>query len=165
MIKINLAFLGKRVTLARKICGLTQRELADQTDLSLKTVQAIEKGRKNPTYETLFRLVVRLGIPPNTLFPTKHAIGITSTEGVEVLIHVGLDTVNLKGEHFTTHTEAGATVSKGDLLLEADLDAIAAAGYDTITPLLICNSGNYADVVPSVEGKVSQGDCILRIKI
>ena len=101
----------------------------------------------------------------NTLFPTKHAIGITSTEGVEVLIHVGLDTVNLKGEHFTTHTEAGATVSKGDLLLEADLDAIAAAGYDTITPLLICNSGNYADVVPSVEGKVSQGDCILRIKI
>ena len=74
MIKINLAFLGKSVTLARKICGLTQRELADQTDLSLKTVQAIEKGRKNPTYETLFRLVVRLGIPPNTLFPTKLAI-------------------------------------------------------------------------------------------
>ncbi len=101
----------------------------------------------------------------NTLFPTKHAIGITSADGVEILIHVGLDTVNLKGEHFTAHTEAGVTVSKGDLLLEADLDAIAAAGYDTITPVLICNSGNYTDVVAGVEGKVSQGDCILRIKI
>lgn len=74
MIVINLEFLGKRIALARRNCGLTQQELAGQTGLAPKTVQAIEKGRKNLTYETLLRLVARLGISPNTLFPSELAI-------------------------------------------------------------------------------------------
>lgn len=72
--EISLKFLGKRIALARGNCGVTQRELARQTGLAPKTVQAIERGHKNPTYETLLRLVTRLGISPNTLFPTKLAI-------------------------------------------------------------------------------------------
>lgn len=100
----------------------------------------------------------------STLFPTLHAVGITTAGGVEILIHVGLDTVNLKGEHFTAHVETGKAVSKGDLLLEADLKAIADAGYHTITPVLICNSADFNEVVPEEEKDVKPGDCILRIR-
>ena len=64
-------FLGKRIRSARKECQLTQQELADQSGLAVKTIQDIEKGRKNPTYETLCLLVDRLGISGNTIFPSK----------------------------------------------------------------------------------------------
>ena len=101
----------------------------------------------------------------STLFATKHAVGVTTAEGAEILIHVGLDTVNLKGEHLTAHVEEGAAVKKGALLLEADLEAIAAAGYKTITPILICNTGDFKEVVPGEERMVSPGDSVLSIKL
>lgn len=95
------------------------------------------------------------------LFDTLHAVSITSKEGVELLVHVGLDTVSLKGEHFTAHVKNGDTVKKGDLLITADLDAIKAAGFDVITPVVICNSDDYA-AVEAVTGKtVSNADSIL----
>ena len=75
-----------------------------------------------------------------TVFPTGHAVGMTTSEGVEILIHVGLDTVQLKGQFFTIVAEADQKVKKGDLLLEADLEQISSAGYDTVTPVIICNS-------------------------
>lgn len=67
-------FLGKRIRSARKECQLTQQELADQSGLAVKTIQDIEKGRKNPTYETLCLLIDRLGVSANTLFPSKSTI-------------------------------------------------------------------------------------------
>lgn len=73
------------------------------------------------------------------IFPTKHAIGIETPEGLEILIHVGIDTVELKGEGFTAHVEAGSQVKVGDLLLEVDLDAVKAAGKSLITPIVITN--------------------------
>jgi phosphotransferase system IIA component len=78
---------------------------------------------------------------------------------------VGLDTVNLKGEHFTAHVKEGDSVEKGALLLEADLAAIEQAGYNTITPVLICNTGDFADVAPDIAGEVAPGACVLRIKL
>ena len=71
MPELDLQLLGSRIREARKDCGLTQQELADQTRLAVKTVQDIEKGRKNPTYETLARLIGRLGISPDTVFHSK----------------------------------------------------------------------------------------------
>ena len=65
----KFTFLGRRIRAARKECKLTQQELADQSGLAVKTIQDIEKGRKNPTYETLCMLIDRLGVSPNTLFP------------------------------------------------------------------------------------------------
>lgn len=77
MPELDLVLLGKRIREARKECGLTQQELADQTGLAIKTVQDIEKGRKNPTYETLARLLERLGMSPGAAF---HSKAITPTE-------------------------------------------------------------------------------------
>ncbi|WP_252312368.1 beta-glucoside-specific PTS transporter subunit IIABC [Sinobaca sp. H24] len=79
--------------------------------------------------------------------PTKHAVGLRSHVGVELLIHVGLDTVNLQGRPFTLKIEDGSTFKKGDLLLEFDKQSIEAEGLDTITPIIITNSGDYEEVI------------------
>lgn len=83
-----------------------------------------------------------------SLFATLHAIGIESSDGVEVLIHVGIDTVKLNGQYFTAHVQIGDDVAVGDRLLTFDADAIAAAGFDLTTPVLISNSDDYTDVLP-----------------
>lgn len=84
------------------------------------------------------------------LFPTKHAIGLHSTAGVDLLVHVGLDTVNLEGKHFTAHVEQGAKIRKGDLLIEFDEAAIRAAGYDTTTPVVVTNAADYGKITLSL---------------
>lgn len=98
------------------------------------------------------------------VFDTKHAISVTSEQGAEVLIHVGLDTVMLKGQHFTTHVETGAAVKKGELLLEFDMEAIALAGYDTITPVIICNTDDYKEVTRFTGKQVAPGDAIMELE-
>ena len=98
------------------------------------------------------------------VFDTKHAVSLVSETGAEVLIHVGLDTVSLKGEHFTTHVENGATVKKGDLLLEFDKEAIAAAGFDTIIPIVVCNSDDYKNVKRITGSVVKPGDAVMELE-
>lgn len=83
-----------------------------------------------------------------------HAIGLKSDDGVELLIHVGVDTVNLNGEHFTGHATAGERVTRGQLLLEADLDGIAAAGYDLSTMVIVTNASQFETVEPEAAGPV-----------
>ncbi|WP_291049907.1 beta-glucoside-specific PTS transporter subunit IIABC [Herbiconiux sp.] len=96
-----------------------------------------------------------------TVFPTKHAVAVRSDSGVEVLIHVGLDTVNLKGAGFTSHVAVGDRVSTGDLPLDVDLAAIATTN-DTLTVIVITNSGDYA-VDPGTTGPVRSGDALIRV--
>lgn len=81
------------------------------------------------------------------IFPTKHAIGLTSDSGIEVLIHVGIDTVELNGLHFETFVTADQKIKQGEPLLKADFAAIKAAGYDTVTPIIITNTDQYIEVV------------------
>ncbi|MBO5237949.1 MAG: PTS glucose transporter subunit IIA [Lachnospiraceae bacterium] len=97
----------------------------------------------------------------NSLFETKHAIGITGEDGVEILIHVGIDTVKLGGEHFTAHVAANQTVNKGDLLLEFDMEAIQAGGYEVVTPIIISNTDDYAEVAVVTDGNVVVGENLL----
>ena len=78
------------------------------------------------------------------VFKTKHAIGITSARGAEVLIHIGLDTVRLDGRHFEMHVKEGDAVAPGDLLITFDIDEIKAAGFDVITPVIITNTDQYS---------------------
>ena len=80
------------------------------------------------------------------LYDTMHALGLTSDDGIEVLIHVGIDTVKLNGKHFKAHAKSGDEVKKGQLLLEFDLDGIRADGYCIDTPVIITNTDEYGDV-------------------
>lgn len=84
------------------------------------------------------------------VFETKHAIGLRSDNGVEVLVHIGLDTVNLKGEHFTVHIKEGDTIEAGQLLVEFDLEKLKELGYDTIIPFIVTNGAEFAQVTPKL---------------
>ena len=97
------------------------------------------------------------------VFDTLHAVSLTTDYGAEVLIHVGLDTVKMKGEGFEGHVKAGDKVKKGDLLLTVDLEKVKAAGYDIITPMLICNTGDYASVEAMADKQVAAGDDVLSV--
>ena len=81
------------------------------------------------------------------LFLTGHAIGLKSEGGVQLLIHIGLDTVNLNGQHFTPAVKNGDSVKVGDVLIRFDLDAIRQAGSDVTTPVIVTNSNDYIDVI------------------
>lgn len=100
-----------------------------------------------------------------TFFPTGHALGITTANGAEVLIHVGIDTVQLNGRGFSPKVEQGDVVKKGDLLLEFDLDAIKSEGYSVITPIVVTNSNEYLDVSVAQDGTVAAGDQIISVAI
>lgn len=109
------------------------------------------------------RVVAPIDGTVEMVFDTKHAISMRSESGIEILIHVGLDTVSLKGEPFTTHVEAGQAVKAGDLMLEFDIDAIKAAGLETITPLVICNTPDYKEITASVGKAVNTLDEVLTL--
>ncbi|MEQ9745197.1 PTS beta-glucoside transporter subunit IIABC [Pectobacterium actinidiae] len=98
-----------------------------------------------------------------SLFKTHHAIGLESEEGAEVLIHVGIDTVKLDGQYFTAHIKTGDVVKQGDLLVEFDYQAIEKAGYDTTTPVIITNSEDYVDVLPTAGNTVQEQGALLTL--
>ena len=98
------------------------------------------------------------------LFDTMHAVSMTTSEGVELLIHIGLDTVALKGEHFTAHKGNGDAVKIGDFLISVDLEAVIAAGYDVITPMVVCNTSDYQTVEAVTGSDVNPGDTVLILK-
>jgi PTS system beta-glucosides-specific IIC component len=98
-----------------------------------------------------------------TFFPTGHAIGMITDGGVELLIHVGMDTVDMKGDGFSPKAKQGDKVKKGDLLLEFDIDKIKAAGHSIISPVIVTNTDDYADIVPGQTGAVNAGDEIITI--
>ena len=98
-----------------------------------------------------------------TLLDSHHAIGLRSTDGVELLVHIGRDTVALNGQHFTAFVKVGDTVKKGQRLLACDLDAVRAAGYDITTPVIVTNTDEFLDIVPVQQPAVKHGDCLLTI--
>ncbi len=100
-----------------------------------------------------------------TVFPTKHAIGIISDNGAEILIHIGMDTVKLDGQYFESHISEGQKVKKGDLLVTVDLEKIKAAGYSMETPIVITNTADYLDIVQMTDKEVIKGDDILTLLI
>lgn len=100
----------------------------------------------------------------DVFFQTGHAIGLVNNEGTEVLIHVGIDTVNLNGEFFHPQKQSGDEIKKGEVLLKFDMDKIKEAGYDVVTPVIISNTNDYVDVTTVSQGNVSKLQPILCIK-
>ena len=100
----------------------------------------------------------------SSTFDTHHAVGMTTADGAELLMHIGIDTVKLGGKHFTYLVNEGDKVKKGQPLIRFDLEAIRAEGYPTTTPLIVCNTDEYAAVTPQASGNVKKGDALLELK-
>ena len=97
----------------------------------------------------------------NLVFPTGHAIGLTTENGAELLIHIGMDTVSLAGKGFKTYVEAGQVVEAGQKLIEFDLATIREAKLPVITPVIVTNTADFNDVLTTKEARVNTGDYLL----
>ncbi|HZG18365.1 MAG TPA: beta-glucoside-specific PTS transporter subunit IIABC [Candidatus Bathyarchaeia archaeon] len=98
-------------------------------------------------------------------FKTKHAIGLVSDSGAEILIHIGIDTVQLDGQFFHAHVKQGDQVKVGDLLVEFDIDKIKEAGYQVVTPIIITNTSNYTKISPTSQHAVKEQESLLTLSL
>lgn len=112
---------------------------------------------------TVGRVVAPFDGTVTVAFKKKHALAVVSDTGAEILVHVGVDTVKLDGQHFVSHIKEGDRVQAGDLLLEFDIAQIKAAGYHTVTPIIVTNSANYEEVIPQARGQVHSQELLLKL--
>ena len=99
-----------------------------------------------------------------SVFETKHAVGMTTDDGVEVLMHIGIDTVKLGGKYFEAHVAPEQQVKKGDLLVSFDMEAIKAEGYPLTTPMIICNTDDYKFIRILTSGTIQNGTDLMNIQ-
>ena len=128
-----------------------------------ETEELEENTDIKPIIPTEGKVVSPINGTVEMVFNTKHAIGLKSDDGAEILIHIGLDTVKLEGEHFNVFVKNGDRVNVGDKLVEFDKDAIKNKGYDVITPIIVTNTMDYLEVMASNVESVKQGDEIITV--
>lgn len=150
---------SERIVLSSPLAGrvLPLNEVQDQVFSSGAMGKGIAIDPANGT------LVAPADGTITTLFPTGHAIGLTTTDGVEILMHIGMDTVELEGKGFEIFVKQEDQVKKGDLLVKFDLSLIKEAGYSTVTPIVVTNTPNYLDVLDMNQEDVLQGEDFLAI--
>lgn len=100
----------------------------------------------------------------SALFPTNHAIGLTLDAGAEILIHIGIDTVEMNGEGFTAYVKQGDRVKRGDKLIAFDVEKVLAAGYETDIMVIVTNTASYASIQPSAATQLTTSDVLLEIE-
>ncbi|MCI6451993.1 beta-glucoside-specific PTS transporter subunit IIABC [Hungatella sp.] len=150
---------GKAVTIAAPLTG----EVVPLGQVNDPTFSEEILGKGTAIRPAVGRVVSPVNGTIATIFETGHAMGLVSEDGAEILIHVGLDTVNLKGKYFSVKKKSGDRVKTGDCILEFDLEAIKAEGYDVITPVIISNHFNYSAVETVAGGQVEAGADLLRL--
>lgn len=111
------------------------------------------------------KVVAPAGGVVTTFFPTGHALGITTDNGTEILIHVGMDTVQLEGKYFTPRVKQGDKIKAGDVLLEFDINKIKESGFSTITPVIITNSDKYLDIIETDKKDINYKEDLLTVVI
>lgn len=124
------------------------------TEVNDETFKAELLGKGIAVEPAIGKVVAPFNGKVETLFDTKHAIGLLSDDGIEVLIHIGIDTVNLGGKYYTAHVAVGDTVKPGDVLIEFDMDAIKKEGYEVTTPIIITNTMDYEQVEGLKTGEI-----------
>ena len=151
--------LMNKITISSPLNGeiINLNEVKDETFAS----EMMGKGIAiNPTEG---KVVSPINGTVQMIFKTKHAIGLKSEDGAEILIHIGMDTVQLDGKHFTAHVKDGDKVKVGDVLVEFDMDAIKKEGYELVTPVIITNTIDYLEIIPKEIKSVNAGEDIITI--
>ena len=109
------------------------------------------------------RVVALCDAVVDMMFETGHAVNLMTDFGAELLIHVGVDTVNLQGRHYTARCKSGDRVTTGQVLIDFDLDAIRKEGYDPIIPVVVCNSGDFNVFKTETGRRADEGDAVIRL--
>lgn len=137
-------------------------ELIELSDVKDKTFASGAMGKGVAIKPVEGMLVSPINGHIEMIFNTKHAIGLKSDDGAEILIHIGMDTVNLQGKYFEVLKNAGDNVKVGDELIRFDIEAMESEGYDVTTPIIVTNSQEYVDVIPDACGEIKKGSCIFK---
>ena len=154
----------KQTSAARKIvCAPASGEMIPLSEVGDATFAGEILGKGVAVVPSEGRITAPFDGTVGAVFETKHAIGLMSEDGLELLIHVGINTVELNGQHYTAYVSAGDTVKKGQLMLEFDIPAIQKAGYDITTPVIVSNSDDFEHVEPVKTGTVHAGEEVLQI--
>lgn len=135
-------------------------ELSEVDDV---TFSSAVMGKGTAIIPTEGKVVAPFDGTIEVFFNTHHAIGLRSNDGVELLIHVGLDTVNLEGQYFKPQKKQGEAIKAGDVILEFDIQSIKEAGYDIVTPVIVTNSANFMDVIAKDKEVVTTNDTVLTL--
>ena len=153
----SLGVHGRVLTLPSPIAGdvIPLSEVDDQTFATGLLGQGVAI---KPTGN---RVIAPSDAKIEAIFPTGHAVALNTADGLDILIHVGLDTVELAGRHFTVHAQVGDSVSAGDVLIEFDREAIQAEGYDVTVPILVCNSVEFSSIKGPVGEHVEEMDQLI----
>lgn len=151
--------LMNKITIASPLKG----EVVPLTEVKDETFASEMMGKGIAINPTEGKVVSPINGAVQMIFKTKHAIGLKSEDGAEILIHIGMDTVQLDGKHFIAHVKDGDKVKVGDTLVEFDMDAIKKEGYELVTPVIITNTMDYLEIVPKEIKSVNAGEDIITI--
>lgn len=146
-----------------KICSPLEGDLVELSKVNDATFASGVMGKGAAIIPSKGQLVSPFDGTIEAFFNTHHAMGLKSEDGVEVLIHVGIDTVELGGKYFTPKKKQGDTIKANEVILEFDIEAIKNEGYDVITPIIITNSDNYMDIILENERKIIKNENIMTV--
>lgn len=138
------------------ICSPVNGKIVPIGDVSDPTFADEILGKSVAVIPQANRVVAPVNGTVQVMFETGHAVSIVSDEGTELLIHIGIDTVKLKGQFFKVYVKSGDKIKKGDTLIEFDEAQIKSAGYDTVIPIVICNSESYSKVEGTQAGPIKE---------
>jgi beta-glucoside PTS system EIICBA component len=151
---------NKNITIESPLKG----QIVPLSEVSDKVFASEAMGKGIAILPAVGRVAAPVNGTVTTLFKTKHAIGLTSDDGVDILIHVGIDTVQLDGKHFTAHIKQGDRVDAGQLLVEFDIEKIKEAGYELVTPVIITNHSEFESLKATKVTAVNVKDPLIMIK-
>lgn len=158
-VAVDKAPLMNKITIASPLNG----EVVPLTEVKDETFASEMMGKGIAINPTEGKVVSPINGTVQMIFKTKHAIGLKSEDGAEILIHIGMDTVQLDGKHFIAHVKDGDKVKVGETLVEFDMDAIKKEGYELVTPVIITNTMDYLEIVPKEIKSVNAGEDIITI--
>ena len=158
-VAVDKAPLMNKITISSPLNG----EIVPLTEVKDETFASEMMGKGIAINPKEGKVVSPINGTVQMIFKTKHAIGLKSQDGAEILIHIGMDTVQLDGKHFTAHVKDGDKVKVGDTLVEFDMNAIKNEGYELITPVIITNTMEYLEIVPKDIKSVNTGETLITI--